>query len=113
MEQLDIRVKKNAKGELLDGPFFVRELDFDELTSLQDKHSADSIFNSHIIQYCLVDADSAPVFKPQQVKLIKSRINGSHFAAVLYVANEVNDFGAIAKYMEKYKKNSESDQKQD
>ena len=113
MEQLDIRVKKNAKGELLQGPFYVKELDFDELTSLQEKHSEDSIFNSHIIQCCLVSADGTPVFKPQQVKLIKSRINGAHFGAALYVANEVNDFGAISRYMEKYKKNSESDQKPD
>lgn len=110
MEQLDIRVKKNAKGELLSGPFFVKELDFDELTNLQEKHSADSIFNSHIIQSCLVDSDGVEVFKPQQVKLIKARINGSHFGVVLYVANKVNDFGAIARYMEQYKKNSESDQ---
>ena len=46
----------------------------------------------------------------QNVKLIKSRVNGSHFGVVLYVANKVNDFGAIARYMEQYKKNSESDQ---
>lgn len=113
MEKLDIKVKRNKKGDLLDGPFYIKELDFDEFGALQEKHSADPIFNSEIVRACLVDSEGKNIFKPQQVPLIKSRINGAHFGVILYVANKANDFGAIAKYMDMYEKNLSSDQNSD
>jgi len=112
MELVDIKVRKNKKGDLIEGEFFVKELSFDECMTLHSSAS-DGDENSRMIQMCLVDSEGNHVFKPQQVKLIKDRLNGVDMTSVLIVANGLNDFTKIGELAEKYAKNSKSDQKQD
>lgn len=109
---VDIRVYKDGKGTIREGEYFVKELDFDELSEVQEKYDSKNpgSINDRIVLACLVDKTGKPVFTAQQIKLIRKRINGSHFGLILYVANEVNDFAAISNYAEMYKKNLPSDQ---
>lgn len=107
MKKIDIKVKKNDKGEFLEGPFFVKELNFDEVIDIQDKisnqESDDS--NERLIQSCLIYENGRNVFKPKQVNVIKNRINGVDFMAVLVVSNKLNDFSKISDLVEEYSKN--------
>ncbi len=102
MVEVDIKIKKGKTG-YLDGPFFVKELDFEDCMSLQSNESGDE--HSRLIQMCLVDADGNNVFKPQQIKLIKERISGVDMGVLLVHATGLNDFEKIAGAAELYKKN--------
>ena len=109
MERVDIRVRKNKKGEFVDGEFYVKELDVDEIFSLQGSPD-DKLENSRLLQKCLVTSEGEPVFKPQQINLIKERLSGVDFTVALIAANGINDFGKIGATVDKYSKNSKSDQ---
>jgi len=113
MELINIKVKKNSKGDLRDGKFYVKELSFDECFELHDKGDKGEDANLRLVQMCLVDEEGERVFKPQQMKLIKERISGVDMMAVLMEANGLNDFNKIAEISEKYRKNSQSDPKTD
>ena len=106
MEKLDIKVRKSAKGGFIEGSFFVKQLDFDECIALHEKSGDDG--NARLVQMCLVKADGEPVFKPQQVNLIKDRLSGVDYMCVLITCNELNDFAKIGQLADKYAKNSES-----
>lgn len=113
MEKVDIRVKKNKKGDFLSGSFFVKELDFDECLELHEKTGNGDDNNLRLVQMCLVDSSGERVFKPQQMKLIKERLSGIDMTIVLIEANGLNDFSKIADISDKYRKNSQSDQTSD
>lgn len=111
MDEIQISVKKNKKGDLVEGPFFVRELDIDQLTGYYDaiqKPGADE--KALLAQATLCTKDGEPVFKPQQVKLIKERLSGVDYLKLLYVAGQVNPLQDLEELMVKYEKNSTSDQ---
>lgn len=116
MELVDIKVKKSAKGDYIDGKFYVKELDYDEFLNIRKnsgKHKdgeksdiADSEEgNMRLIQACLVDEDGEHVFKPQQINLIKKRMSGVNIMATLIVATNVNDISKLGDLAEKYAKN--------
>lgn len=110
MEKIDIKVRKGKNGSFIDGPFFVKTLDFDECIALHEKRDKDENNNWRLIQMCLVFSDGSPVFKPQQMNVIKDRLSGVDIMAVLMEANGQNDFSKIGTIAEKYQKNSEGDQ---
>ena len=100
MEKVDISIKGSAKTE-----FYVKALDFDECLEFHEKTTKDTDHNLKLVQMCLVDSTGARVFKPQQVKVIKDKINGVDLMSVLMVANAVNDFEKLGNIAEKYQKN--------
>ena len=104
MEKVDIKVSK-SKAE----SFYIKQLSFDECMSLYEK-SGSGDENSRLVQLCLVDEEGKPIFKPQQIPMIKERLSGVDMAVVLTVANGINEFSKIAEVAEKYSKNSKSDQ---
>jgi len=104
MDKIDIQVKKNSKGDLIEGPFFVTEIDYDSIVDLQSKPD-DENRPSWLIQKCLVNEDGENIFKPQQVKLIKQRLKGAHYMALLMACNGINEFDKISEVGEKYSKN--------
>ena len=110
MDKLPIEIYKNAKKDPMEGPFFIESLSFDELFDFQEKVGKDDLANSRLLQMCIVDSDGERVFKPQQIKIIKDRMSGSHYMASLIAANGVNDFDAISQMSEKYSKNTSSNQ---
>lgn len=110
MDKLPIQIYKNAKKDLIEGPFFIKSLSFDELSEFQEKVGKDDLVNSRLLQMCIVNSDEEPVFKPQQIKMIKDRMKGSHYMVALIAANGVNDFEAMSEMAEKYSKNTLSDQ---
>jgi len=107
MDKVDIKVSK-SKAE----SFYVKQLSFDECMALYEK-SGSNDESSRLIQLCLVDEEGKPIFKPQQIPLIKERLSGVDMAVVLTVANGINEFAGIAQVAEKYAKNSKSDQTSD
>lgn len=112
MEKVDIQIRKgkSEKSGFIEGEFFVKALDFDELMDLQAKASEDSDNNGRLIQACLMDDSGEPVFKPQQINVIKDRMSGVDYMVVLMEANQLNDFSKLNAIAEKYAKNSKSNQ---
>lgn len=100
MEKVDISIKGNTKDE-----FFVKALDFDECLEFHEKTNKNTDHNLKLVQMCLVDSEGNRVFKPQQLKVIKSKINGVDLMSVLMVANAINDFEKLGNIAEKYQKN--------
>lgn len=109
MEKLPIKIYKNAKGDPMEGSFFIKALSFDDLISYQEKLGKDEDERARLLQMCLVNEDGERVFKPQQIKVIKDRMSGSHYMSALIVATNENDFDLISKVGEKYAKNTSGD----
>lgn len=110
MEKIDIKVRKNAKGDLIEGDFFVKELSFDECIEMNEKGDKGGDSNNRLIQMCLVNSDGERVFKPQQLKIIPDRLSGVDMMSILIEANGLNDFSKIGEISEKYSKNTQSNQ---
>lgn len=111
MDAIDIRVKKNKKGDLIEGPFFVAELSIDEVLEYYQKVEKSQVDSRALLaQAVLRFKDGKHVFKPQQVNLIHERLGGVFFLKVVYVANQLNPVESIAELVGKYEKNSVSDQ---
>lgn len=113
MDQITIQVRKNKKGDLLDGPFFIKQLNVDELLELMSKIEKAEDDNGLFVQRTLVTKDGKTVFAPQQVSLIKDRIGGVDYLKVLMAAQALNPIQELADLQEKYSKNSNSDQSSD
>lgn len=110
MEKIDLEIRKGSKGQLLDGDFFIKELDADEITDMHESSGKDIDEKALLFQMCIVRANGEPVFKAQQRNLIKKRMKGSHFLSALIAISAVNDFDKMSATIDKYAKNSESDQ---
>jgi hypothetical protein len=110
MKKVDIVVLKNKKGDLMEGDFYVKRLSFDEITKVMEQASDASTINTNIISHCLVHKDGAPVFKPQQRKLIAERLPGVDTSIVMAEAEALNRFARLGQLGDEYEKNSESDQ---
>ena len=109
MKKIDIKVKKSAKGDYLEGDFFIKALSFNELVALQEKLGGDG-GEARMVQACLVDANGDNVFKAQQINIIGDRMIGGDMVMCVMDAMHINRIGKIGELAESYSKNSESDQ---
>lgn len=117
MEKIELKIRKSKNGPLLKGPFFVKELDFEEVKEYFDKvigkNLGDEEEKTRLVQMTLVDKAGNNIFKPQQVNVIKTRMGGIQIMKASYLATKVNDMTSFAEFIQEYEKNSESDQSTD
>ena len=109
MKRIQIKIRKSKKSEYLEGEYFVKALDFDEVQAYFQKSQAnkDEDARFRLVQMCLVNKDGSNVFLPKQINIIKDRLIGTHLLNAMVVATKENDFTS---FTEDYEKNLESDQ---